>query len=125
TPPTTSMRSSAESDLPIRSLDLTEFIQLTPTIVQEPGRHVLVITGQRSINSNIALDGADFNDALQANQRGGNQGVFFFPQAAIREFQVIRGGATAEVGRTNSGFVNVVTKSGSNRVSGEAFYSDR
>src|SRR5207247_9380452 len=41
------------------------------------------------------------------------------------EFQVVRSGATAEIGRTNSGFVNVVTKSGSNEVHGEAFYYDR
>src|SRR5205807_538038 len=84
-----------------------------------------VSSGQRSINSDIAIDGTDFNDALQGNQRGGNEGVFFFPQAAVREFQVIRSGATAEVGRTNSGFVNVVTKSGSNELHGEGFYYDR
>src|SRR5204862_2261687 len=55
----------------------------------------------------------------------GNEGVFFFPQAAVLEFQVVRSGATAEIGRTNSGFVNVVTKSGSNNSHGEAFYYDR
>jgi hypothetical protein len=43
----------------------------------------------------------------------------------VREFQVVRSGATAEIGRTNSGFVNVVTKSGSNELHGEAFYYDR
>ena len=117
--------SRAVSDLPIRGRDFTEFAQLTPAIVQEGDRNGLVIAGQRSINSNIAIDGTDFNDALQGNQRGGNEGVFFFPQAAIREFQVIRGGATAEIGRTNSGFLNVVTKSGSNSVDGEAFFYDR
>src|SRR5207245_11179700 len=41
------------------------------------------------------------------------------------EFQVVRSGASAEIGRTNSGFVNVVTKSGSNDAHGEAFYYDR
>src|SRR5438876_12184079 len=113
------------SDLPIRGRDFTEFAQLTPAITQESDRNGLVIAGQRSINSNIAIDGTDFNDALQGNQRGGNEGVFFFPQAAVREFQVVRSGASAEIGRTNSGFVNVVTKSGSNDAHGEAFYYDR
>lgn len=117
--------SRAVADLPIRGRDFTEFAQLTPAVVQESDRNGLVISGQRSINSNIAIDGTDFNDALQGNQRGGNEGVFFFPQAAVREFQVVRGGAAAEVGRTNSGFVNVVTKSGSNNIAGEAFYYDR
>src|SRR5437773_3425075 len=115
----------AVSQLPIRGRDFTEFVQLTPAITQESDRNGLVVSGQRSINSNIAVDGADFNDALQGNQRGGNEAVFFFPQAAVLEFQVVRSGATAEVGRTNSGFVNVVTKSGSNDVHGEAFFYDR
>jgi hypothetical protein len=116
---------TAVSNLPIRGRDFTEFVQLTPGITQDSDRNGLVMGGQRSINSNIAIDGTDFNDALQGNQRGGNEGVFFFPQAAIREFQVVRSGASAEVGRTNSGFVNVVTKSGTNDVHGEAFYYDR
>ena len=117
--------SRAVSDLPIRGRDFTEFVQLTPAITQDSDRNGLVISGQRSINSNIAIDGTDFNDALQGNQRGGNDAVFFFPQAAILEFQVIRSGANAEIGRTNSGFVNVVTKSGSNAMHGEGFYYGR
>jgi hypothetical protein len=115
----------AVSNLPIRGRDFTEFVQLTPAITQESDRNGLVIAGQRSINSNIAIDGTDFNDALQGNQRGGNEGVFFFPQAAVREFQVVRSGAAVEIGRTNSGFINVVTKSGSNDTHGEALFYDR
>jgi Carboxypeptidase regulatory-like domain len=112
-------------DLPIRGRNFTEFASLTPAVVQESDRNGLVIAGQRSINSNIAIDGADFNDALQGNQRGGNEAAFFFPQTAVREFQVVRSGANAEVGRTNAGFVNVVTKSGTNGFRGEAFYFNR
>lgn len=112
-------------DLPVRGRNYTELVQLSPAVVQEGDRSGLVIAGQRSINSNVALDGADFNDSLQGNQRGGNESVFFFPQTAIREFQVVRAGATAEVGRTNAGFVNAVTKSGSNDVCGEVFYFNR
>jgi Carboxypeptidase regulatory-like domain len=111
--------------LPVRGRNFAEFAQLTPSVVQESDRFGLVIAGQRSINSNVAIDGADFNDALQGNQRGGNEGVFFFPQTAIREFQVVRSGATAEIGRTTAGFINAVTKSGTNQVRGEAFYFNR
>ncbi len=113
------------SDLPVRGRNFTEFVSLTPAVVQEADRSGLVVAGQRSINSNISVDGTDFNDALQGNQRGGNESVFFFPQSAVREFQVVRSGANAEVGRTNAGFVNVVTKSGTNDIRGEAFYFNR
>lgn len=115
----------AIADLPVRGRNYTEFVQLTPAVVQEGDRSGLVIAGQRSINANISIDGADFNDSLQGGQRGGSEAVFFFPQTAIREFQVVRSGATAEVGRTNAGFVNAVTKSGTNEFRGEAFYFNR
>lgn len=113
------------NDLPTRGRNYTEFVQLTPAVVQEGDRSGLVISGQRSINANISIDGADFNDSLQGGQRGGSEAVFFFPQTAIREFQVVRSGATAEVGRTNAGFVNAVTKSGTNEIRGEGFYFNR
>jgi len=73
------------TDLPVRSRNFTEFLLLTPATVQEPERFGIVIGGQRAINSNLALDGADFNDPLLGNQRGGNQSVFFFPQSAVRQ----------------------------------------
>lgn len=115
----------AIAGLPIRGRNFVEFAQLTPGIVQESDRSGMVISGQRSINSNVSIDGADFNDPLQGNQRGGNETIFFFPQSAINQFQVVRSGAAAEIGRTSSGFVNVVTKSGSNRRQGDAFYFNR
>jgi hypothetical protein len=113
------------ADLPVRGRNFAEFAQLTPGIVQESDRFGLVVAGQRSINSNVAIDGADFNDPLQGNQRGGNESSFFFPQSAIREFQVVRSGAGAETGRTGAGFVNAVTKSGTNAMHGEALYLNR
>ena len=78
-------------DLPVRGRNFTEFVQLTPAVVQESDRNGLVIAGQRSINSNVAIDGADFNDALQGNQRGGNESVFFLsanrrPRISSRAF---------------------------------------
>jgi hypothetical protein len=115
----------AVQDLPARGRNFSEYVLLTPAVMQESDRQGLVIAGQRSINSNVSIDGADFNDSLQGNQRGGNESVFFFPQTAIREFQVVRTGATAEIGRTNAGFVNAVTKSGTNDFHGETFYFNR
>ncbi len=121
----TSINEKAIENLPVRGRNFVEFAQLTPGINQESDRSGLVIAGQRSINSNVSIDGADFNDPLQGNQRGGNAATFFFPQSAVREFQVVRSGASAEIGRTNAGFVNVVTKTGTNDIHGDVFYFNR
>src|SRR6202035_441485 len=40
---------------------------------------------------------------------------------AVKEFQVVATGANAEYGRTAGGVVNVITKSGTNQVSGSLF----
>ena len=121
------INSRAIRDLPIRGRNFQEFAQLTPGVTQEGNRYGLVINGQRSINANISVDGMDFNDSLQGGSRGGgpNESAYFFPQLAVREFQVVASGVSAEVGRTNAGYVNVVTKSGGNQTHGEGFYANR
>ncbi len=116
---------AAVENLPTRGRNFTDFALLTPGISQELDRFGLVVNGQRSGNVNFAIDGVDFNDPLQGGQRGGPTSVYFFPQVNVREFQVVRTGLSAEFGRTNSGFVNVVTKSGTNRFHGEALYTNR
>lgn len=123
----TSLNERAIEDLPIRGRNFAQFLQLTPNSMQEQNRFGIVVNGQRSHLVNISLDGVDFSDPLQGGQRGGgaNQSEYFFPQIAVREFQVVRDGASAEVGRTNSGYVNVVTKNGTNTLHGEGFYNNR
>src|SRR5262249_2321787 len=88
-------------DLPVHGRNFTEFVQLSPNVTQESNRFGIIVNGQRSINSNIAIDGVDFNDPLQGGPRGGGpkESAFFFPQLAIREFQVVLNGASSEVGR--------------------------
>jgi len=121
------INSKAIDDLPIRARNFTEFVQLSPNVTQEGNRFGIVVNGQRSINSNISLDGVDFNDPLQNGPRGGGpkESAFFFPQMAVREFQVVLNGASSEIGRTTSGYVNVVTKSGTNQYHGGGFYENR
>jgi hypothetical protein len=121
----TVLNNEVVEDLSTRGRNFTDFALLTPGISQELDRFGLVVNGQRSGNSNISIDGVDFNDPLQNGQRGGSEAVYFFPQVAVREFEIVRTGASPEVGRTNAGFVNVVTKSGTNRFHGEALYTNR
>src|SRR2546425_9998854 len=44
---------------------------------------------------------------------------------AVREFQVVATGASAEFGRTAGGVVNVITKSGTNDIHGSLFHYQR
>ena len=68
----TTINQQAIDSLPVRGRNFVHFVQLTPGVMQESDRSGLVIAGQRSINSNVSIDGADFNHPLQSNQRGGN-----------------------------------------------------
>lgn len=96
--------------------------QLTPgvTVVQGPDGDVMSVTGQRGINNNIMVDGADFNNPFFGEQRGGQRPGFTFNQDAIQEMLIVTDGASAEFGRSSGGFINVVTKSGTNEIKGSA-----
>ena len=111
--------------LPNRNRDFTQFAQLAAGAQPDSDEQGLVVAGQRPEDSKMAIDGADFNDPLNGGQRGARDGSLFFPQTVVREFQIVHAGATAEVGGTNAGFVNVVTKSGANKMRGEGFFIGR
>jgi hypothetical protein len=112
--------SASLGGLPNNGRNFLSFMQLTPgvTIVQGPDGDEISVNGQKGINNNISVDGADFNNPFFGEQRGGQRPPFTFNQDAIQEMVVVADGAAAEFGRSGSGFVNVVTKSGTNRGSG-------
>ncbi|HEV7239048.1 MAG TPA: TonB-dependent receptor [Thermoanaerobaculia bacterium] len=110
------------SDLPNNGRNFLEMTKLTPgvTIVQGPDGDELSINGQKGISNNISVDGADFNNPFFGEQRGGQRPAFTFNLDAVKEMVVVADGANAEFGRSQSGFVNVITKSGTNDMSGTA-----
>jgi outer membrane receptor for ferrienterochelin and colicin len=112
--------------LPNDGRNFLKFSELTPgvSIVQGPDGDELSISGQRGINNNVMVDGADFNNPFFGEHRGGQRPAFTFNQDAIKELLVVADGAPAEFGRSSGGFVSVVTKSGTNDWKGSAhFYS--
>lgn len=120
----TNINQTSISQLPINGRRFQDFVLLTPTADTDPTRNQISLVGQRGINANIQVDGADYNNPFFGGIRGGERSnqAFTFPQSSIREFQVIASGYNAEFGRSTGGIVNVVTKSGTNDFHGSAFY---
>lgn len=118
----TRLSEEAMSDLPNNGRNFLEMTKLTPgvTIVQGPDGDELSINGQKGIANNISVDGADFNNPFFGEQRGGQRPAFTFNLDAVKEMVVVADGANAEFGRSQGGFVNVITKSGTNEMSGTA-----
>jgi len=107
-------------DLPNNGRNFLSLVPLTPgvSIVQGPDGDEISINGQKGINNNVSIDGADNNNPFFGEQRGGQRPAFTVSLDAIKEFQVVADSAPAEFGRSSGGFINVVTKSGTNTVHG-------
>ncbi len=110
--------------LPNNGRNFLDLTLLTPgvQVSQGPDGDVLNIGGQRGIFNNVVVDGADFNNPFFGEQRGGQRPAFTFNQDAVEEVVVVSQGAPAEFGRSSGGFVNVLTKSGTNEFQGSAHY---
>ncbi|MEG9433600.1 TonB-dependent receptor [Terriglobus sp. ADX1] len=74
------------------------------------------VNGSRTSGNAWTVDGADNVD------RGSNYTLLTYPSVdAIAEFKTLRGQYSAEFGRSASGQINVVTKSGTNSLHGSAY----
>ena len=81
---------------------------------RSPGTGVSV-AGQRNLANSFIVDG------MSANDDAADLAGTFFSEEVIREFQVVTSGGVAEFGRASSGIVSIVTKSGTNQLSGRAY----
>ena len=108
-------------NLPINGRNFISFSLITPGVVQDRvasgivGTSGLSFTGQSARANNIMVDGFDNNDSTLGGVRG------LFSQEAIREFQVLTDSYSAEFGEASGGVVNIVTRTGTNQIHGEAF----
>ncbi len=111
--------------LPISGRDFKEFAFLAPTVQNDPVRGFVTMSGQRGIYSGMHIDGTDSKSAFFGYGRGGeateNDGLVV-AQDSVKEFQVVTNGFNPEFGANSGGYINVVTKSGSNSLRGTAFY---
>ena len=88
--------------------------QLFPETSAVPGAS-LSVASQRNLSNNFIVDGLSANDDA-AGLSGITYGV-----DAIEQFQVVTSGGQAELGRALGGYVNVVTKSGTNALRGDVY----
>src|SRR5881394_2171895 len=123
----TRLPDAAVQRLPNNGRNYLNLTLLTPHVatVQGPDGDELSISGQRGIHNNVSVDGADFNNPFFGEQRGGQRPPFTFNLDAVQEVVVTSGGGTAEFGRSSGGFVNVITKSGTNELRGSAHFYEK
>jgi hypothetical protein len=114
--------SKSLENLPLEGRDYRDLAQLSPSAQVVPGlRGGIRLGGQQSDYSGLVIDGADATN----NYFGENFGSLetknlTVPLEAVQEFQVVTNGFAPEFGRATGGLLNVVTKSGTNEVHGEA-----
>jgi hypothetical protein len=120
-------------ELPVSGRDFTKMLVLVPGsggdpsgVSDSPGSFGLFsINGNRGRSNNYLLDGTDMNDGYR-NLPAINQGGVFgtpstiLPLDALQEMSIINS-TEAEYGRSSGATVNIVTKSGTNRIHGTAY----
>src|SRR5258708_763085 len=113
-------------ELPVRSRNYLDFVLLAPGVSSSPidsgasGSTPLTgsgftFGGLRSRSNNLSIDGLDNNDEYTGSSR-----TELSPEI-VQEFQVVNNGLSAESGGASGGSINVITRSGTNTIHGDAF----
>ena len=123
-------------DLPLNGRNFTQLGTLIPGVVAPPGglggqtgdatpggfgnaTGGFNVNGMRNQSNNFLMDGATNNDTFNTGF------VLRPPPDAIQEFKILTHAFSAEYGRNAGSVVNVVTKSGSNTLSGAVWEFNR
>ncbi len=113
-------------ELPVRSRNYLDFVLLAPDVSSSPGASAasgstpltgsgFTFGGLRPRSNNLSIDGLDNNDEYTGSSR-----TELSPEI-VQEFQVVNNGLSAESGGASGGSINVITRSGTNTIHGDAF----
>ncbi len=108
--------------LPLSGRDYRDLAELSSSAQVVPGlRGGIRLGGQQSDYASLVIDGQDsFNNFFGEFFGSLETKNFTVPLESVQEFQVVTNGFAPEFGHATGGLVNVVTKSGTNEVHGEA-----
>jgi len=115
------------ASLPFEGRDPTGILSLQPGVVFTGNSPQVIssqdsrsgsVSGARSDQTNVTLDGVDNNDELLGTAF---QGAVRVPLDSLEEFKVTTSNSDADTGRSSGGQVALVTKSGTNSFHGGAY----
>jgi hypothetical protein len=122
-------------NLPLSGRRYTDFVLLTPNVTADGDFGLVSMAGQQGgadsgyANGNgsnsFTVDGANATSNYFGEARGRTRVPYVFGEQSIQEFQVTDNPYNAAYGGAGAGFVNTVTKSGTDAWHGDAFYYNR
>jgi hypothetical protein len=122
-------------NLPLSGRRYTDFVLLTPNANADGDFGLVSIGGQQGGGdsgyangngaSSFTVDGANATSNYFGDARGRTRVPYVFGEQSIQEFQVSDNPYNAAYGGAGAGFVNTVTKSGTDQFHGDAFYYNR
>jgi hypothetical protein len=112
------------ADLPSMNRNFTSYLGLLPGVVSRVnpasfGADDITANGQANANVSYTLDGSNNNEALRAGNGGAQARIAV---ESVQEFQLLTSQFDAEFGGSSGAIVNAVSKQGTNRLRGSAFY---
>jgi hypothetical protein len=131
------LTSQTIADIPVNGRDYTKLIYLNPGVAGSPDQisdspgsfGTFSMNGSRGRANNFLLDGTDMNDGFRNDPAINEAGVFgdpatILPIDAVAELRVLSN-YEAEYGRNSGGVINIVTKSGTNKLHGSLLEYNR
>lgn len=114
------------ANLPVAVRNWSAFVLLTPNVTQDGATGLVSFHGISGLYNQNYVDGANNNQMLFAEARGRSNGVpYVYSTDSIKEFQAETSNYSVEFGQSAGGQVNAVTRSGTDSLHGDLFYSLR